>query len=179
VTNLGKWDRWYGLLSDEEEPYGLTPTYQMGADFLADCATIEDWGCGKGWFRRMVPEGRYRGVDGSQTPFADEVVDLAVYRSRVEGIFIRHVLEHDYRWREILANAMTSFTRKLMLVIFTPMGAETKEIAFAPDPGVPDISFAESDLVAFFDGPDLRWRVDDLNSATQYGVETVYYVERT
>lgn len=177
MTNLGRWDRWYGLLGDEEEPYGLTPTYEMGADFLADCAMVEDWGCGKGWMRKLIEPGRYRGLDGSRTPFADEVVDLAAYRSTVEGIFIRHVLEHDYRWREILGNAVASFTRKLVLVVFTPMGVETKEIAFAPDPGVPDISFAEADLVAFFAG--LRWRGERMESATQYGTETIFFVERT
>ncbi len=175
MSNLGKWDRWYSMV-DETQPYGLTETYKLGAAFLADCATVEDWGCGKGWFRRLVPAGRYRGIDGSSTPFADEVVDLAVYRSNVEGIFMRHVIEHDYRWSEILANAVASFTRRLVLVVFTPFGAETREIAFADDPGVPDISFCKEDLLAYFAG--LRVTTDDLVTDTQYGVETIFKVER-
>lgn len=176
ASNLGKWDRWYAGL-DEEQPYGLTVTYQLGAEYLAGCAVIEDWGCGKGWFRRCVPRDRYRGVDGSWSPFADEVVDLVTYRSKVEGVFMRHVLEHNYEWRSILANAVASFTKRLVLVIFTPLGEETAEIAFAEDPGVPDISFCREDLLEFFDG--LTVGCQTLETATQYGVETIFLVERS
>lgn len=175
MSNLGKWNRWYSLV-DEEEPFGLTPTYQLGADYLADCATVEDWGCGKGWMRKLVEPERYRGIDGSWSRFADEVVDLEHYRSDVEGLFMRHVLEHNYGWRRILANAVASFSRRLVLVIFTPMGEATREIAFAPDPGVPDISFAVEDITGAFNGH--RWSTQSLETATQHGVETIFLVEK-
>lgn len=174
-TNVGKWDRWYAGL-DEEQPYGLTETYQLGAEFLADCALIEDWGCGKGWMRRYVAPDRYRGVDGSRTPFADEIADLAEYRSDVHGVFMRHVLEHDYRWSLILANAVASFRERMVLVLFTPLVEKTHEITFAPDPGVPDLAFSLDDLAERFDGLD--WSHDTLTTATQYGTETIFYIER-
>lgn len=173
MSNVGRWDRWYAGLT-EEQPYGLTSTYQLGADFLAGCATIEDWGCGKGWMRTLVEPGRYRGIDGSWSPFADEVVDLVAYRSCVDGIFMRHVLEHNYEWQAILANAMASFTHRFALVVFTPFGDETRQIAFADDPGVPDISFRLDDLLVFFDG--YRCERQDLTTATQYGAETIFFV---
>lgn len=176
MSNLGKWDRWYALLGEEEEPFGLTPTYQLGADYLAECSTVEDWGCGKGWMRRLIPHARYRGIDGSWSRFADEVVDLEHYRSDVEGVFMRHVLEHNYGWRRILANAVASFSRRFVLVIFTPMGETTREIAFAPDPGVPDISFSVEDITSAF-GPH-HWSMQTLETATQYGTETVFLVEK-
>ena len=81
---------------------------------------IEDWGCGLGGFRAFVPAGKYRGIDGSHSPFADEVVDLTTYTSEAEGVFIRHVLGHDHAWEAILRNAVASFRRKLVLVLFTP-----------------------------------------------------------
>lgn len=184
MTNVGKWDVWFATVT-EEEPFADTETYRMGAGFLAGCATVEDWGCGKGWFRRVLAAtcferlitSEYRGVDGSATPFADIVVDLTRYMSEVDGIFMRHVLEHNYEWRTILANAVASFRRRMVLVLFTPLAEETHEIAFAPNPGVPDISFAEGDLVALFG--DATWWRTDLATPSQYGAETVFFLERT
>lgn len=176
MGNLGKWDPWYRFVT-EEQPYGDTRTYELGAAYLADCERIEDWGCGKGWLRRYMARQRYRGIDASKTPFVDEIADLARYRSRVEGIFLRHVLEHDWEWEEILRNAVSSFTKKLFVVIFTPFSEDgTKEIAYAFDMGVPDISFRYEDIVRNFEG--LEWRAETLETDTQYGTETVFYVEK-
>jgi hypothetical protein len=183
VSNVGKWDRWFAAVT-VEEPFADTETYRLGADFLAGCPTVEDWGCGKGWFRRVLDAtcferlltSEYRGVDGSASPFADIVVDLTRYMSEVDGIFMRHVLEHNYEWRTILANAVASFRRRMVLVLFTPLAEETHEITFAADPGVPDIAFAEKDLVALFG--DARWSRTDLATASQYGTETVFFLDR-
>lgn len=175
MSNLNKWNRWYKGVKDPE-PYGDTVTYQMGADFLEGCETIEDWGCGKGWFRQFVPEHVYTGIDGSETVFADVQVDLARYQSDPDGIYMRHVLEHDWNWRNILASATASFRKKFVLVLFTPTSDTTHEIAYADDPGVPDISFAVSDITDYF-GP-FSWTVETLETATQYGTETVFFVER-
>lgn len=176
-SNAGRWDRWYtGLDPAAPEPYGDTDTYRIGADWLADCALVEDWGCGKGWLTRFVPRDRYRGVDGSSTPFADVVADLANYRSSVPGVFMRHVLEHDYRWETILANAVASFTERMVLVLFTPLADETHEITFAEDPGVPDLSFRLDDITAHFDGLTVSHQT--LPTATQYGTETIFLLER-
>lgn len=174
VSNLGKWDRWYAGLT-EPQPYGDTPTYEMGAEFLAPCEMVEDWGCGKGWFRRFRRDG-YSGVDGSWSPFADVVADLVTYRSSVPGVFMRHVLEHNYDWAAILDNAVASFTERMVLVTFTPFSDRTHEITFAPDPGVPDMSFRLSDLTDRFG--DATWRCEELQTATQYGVEAIFFLER-
>ena len=177
MTNLGKWERWYRDL-DEPQSYGSTETYQIGAEFLADCDTVEDWGCGKGFMRTLVDPKRYRGIDGSAGRFTDEVADLADYHSKADGVFLRHVLEHDWRWAQILTNAVESAQRKLVVVLFTPLADTTHDIAWNEDPGVPDISFAMSDLEMFltkFDTID----VEHLETATQYGVETVLLCEVT
>lgn len=41
---------------------------------------------------------------------------------------------------------------------------------------VPDISFCMKDLTAHFG--DLAWTSDTFATATQYGVETIFYVQR-
>ena len=181
-TNLGKWERWYGMLGTDPEPYGLTETYQIGADWLSDCELIEDWGCGKGWFRNYIDEGSYRGIDGSHSPFSDEVVDLATYRSEVPGIFMRHVLEHDFRWTSILDNALRSFTNRMALILFTPYCEEGKgqaQIAWNEDPGVPDLSFDPTLLEEIIKSHGVK--IDSretLSTATQYGVEHVWLLSR-
>lgn len=118
MSNLGRWDPWYERLS-AVEPYGPNElTYALGAEWLLPCARVEDWGCGKGWFK-----SRYRpdcvALDGSCTPFADVVVDLASYRSDVDGVFMRHVLEHNEEWEAVLENALASCQR-LFVAVYTP-----------------------------------------------------------
>ncbi|MGH9381140.1 MAG: hypothetical protein ACRD2Z_11075 [Thermoanaerobaculia bacterium] len=148
-------------------------SYLIGAEFLAGCATVEDWGCGKGWFSRFRTEG-YVGVDGSASPFASKVVDLEDYTSRVDGIFMRHVLEHNYRWRKLLTNALASFRDRMVLAIFTPWSsAGTEEIKFVRDVGVPNLSLDKEELVAELRG--IEWKLLELVAPkTMYGVEHVF-----
>lgn len=180
MSNVGLWNRWYsGLRKNDPQPYGDTVTYQLAADWLKDCAIIEDWGAGKGWFSKFVPEGNYRGIDGSHSPFADEIVDLVTYRSEVPGLLMRHVIEHNYEWKTLLINALESFTERMVLILFTPLVEETHEIYYNVDPGVPDISFAEKDLLELFQetGVTLN-RKETVSNHTNYGEETIYYLEK-
>lgn len=179
-TNLGRWEDWYRIV-DEPEPFGETTTYEMGAEFLRPCALVEDWGCGKGYMRTLIEPERYRGIDGSRSKFADEVVDLADYRSDVPGIFMRHVMEHDYRWESILANAVASFRERMFLAVHTALADETHEINFTEETepgrmGVPDLSLSLADITRHFAG--LKWRHETLETITFYRTETVFFVER-
>ena len=178
MGNLGRWDRVYATGLDEPQPYGDTLTYELGAEWLAGCALIEDWGCGKGWMRNLIQPDRYRGIDGSLTPFADVVVDLADYRSDVPGVFIRHVLEHDERWPAILDNALASATERLFVALFTPLVEQTGPIAHNDLIGVPDISFRLADLTDRITAAGFGWSAERLQTATQYGSETVLRCER-
>jgi hypothetical protein len=171
----GEWDRWNGQVV-EPSPYADTETYRIGADWLRDCDRVEDWGCGRGWLRTLVDADRYFGIDGSASPHADLHADLTCYLSRTSGLFMRHVLEHNYDWALILDNAVASFTERMALILFTPLVDRTLPIAVNPDIGVPDIAFAEKDLLPHFDGT-LVERLD-LTTSAQYGVETVYLLER-
>ena len=124
------------------------------------------------------PEIRWhslKGVDGSPAaaPYADEICDLRDYHSTVDGIFMRHILEHNWDWNVILANVMNSFTKRFVLVLFTPFSENTH--ALQPL-GLIDLSFEQEDITCFFVG--CEWRVETLHTDTQYGIEHVFYVER-
>jgi hypothetical protein len=176
---LGKWDGWYKNVNRIGSfRYGNTVTYQLAADFLADMTEVEDWGCGTGGFRRLY-SGKYTGIDGSANPFVDKVADLRTYRSSVDGIVMRHVLEHNYDWPTVLAGVIDSFQKKFCLIIFTPFQDTTQEIAHEAKHGVdvPVIAFAKNDLERFFKG--LKWQLqENIKTNTHYGVEHIYYAEK-
>lgn len=178
---MDKWNEWYkGVSTESAFRYGDTLTYEKGFDFLKTCGTVEDWGCGTGGFKRFFKNSdvNYVGLDGSDTPFSDRKVDLTSYTSQVDGIFMRHVLEHNYEWKSILMNALRSFGQKMCLVMFTPFSDETKEIAHNRGHGVdvPDISFRKEDLTDLFDGID--WSVESFQTNTGYGIEHIFFLNK-
>lgn len=160
-----------------EQPvsYGDDTTYLKAAEFLRGCVTIEDWGCGAAYFKRFINGARYVGVDGSESKFCDRHVDLVDYCSDVEGILLRHVCEHNADWKRILENAVASFTKKLVIVIFTPFGSETQQIATNWS-DIPDLSFRKEDLTECWKG--LQYTEESFKTATQYGEEHVFYISR-
>ncbi len=174
-TNINRWAPWYRGCN-KPSSLGFSPTYQLAADWLKDCREVEDWGCGTGYMRQFVA-GRYIGIDSTESSFVDIVADLAEPRnSRPDGVLLKHVLEHDWRWKDILINAIRAFQKRMCLVVFTPFGERTKEIATTPELGVPDISFAMADLLPLLANIDHRWY--DLASPTAYGIERIFYLEK-
>jgi hypothetical protein len=169
------WAPWYRGL-DGPQPYGEVTSYHIAADFLADCETVEDWGCGKGYFSTLRPD--VLGVDGTKTPFSDVVTDLKRYRSEADGVLLRHVLEHNYGWQFILDNAIATARKKLCIILFTPCTEETfaQEIAFTEELGVPDISFSLEQLKPRFH--EFAVTVEHIKSNTQYGEETIIRATR-
>lgn len=155
--------------------FGEDTTYKKAMDFLCGCDKVEDWGCGSGYAKKFMKEGVYVGVDGSRSEACQVHTELAEYRSVTEGILLRHVIDHNPDWRLILENAVASFTRKLVLIVCTPLSEETKRIATNWD-DIPDLSFRREDILEFFEGLDVR--EETLRTATQYGVEHVFYVSR-
>jgi len=180
-----KWNIWYKDLTINDLGcfrYGNTITYELGYKFLQTCNSIEDWGCGAGGFKRFFINdlNRYKGVDGSKTPFADIKIDLTNYYSSVDGIFMRHVLEHNYEWKLILENACKSFTQKMCLILFTPFSDETVEISHNLKHGVdvPDISFNKNDLLIIFNKYNINYELTTIVSDTGYNIEHIYYLNK-
>jgi len=162
--------------------YSDDETAKKGAAFLSDVDIIEDWGCGWGGFKTfLLPHQTYVGVDGSVTPAADKIVDLEEYSSEVEGIYLRHVLEHNQGWKNVLANAAKSFTKKLVIVLFTPLQEETQIIQEYKNwngtgQTMVDIGFAIEDILQYLEGFEVT--TETVETPTQYGMETVIYVKR-
>src|SRR5262249_18621560 len=119
---IGKWD-YRGLA---QFPYDDETTYKKAMAFLDGHGIIEDWGCGTAYAKRFVTKSIYIGIDGSKSSFTDRIVDLREYTSDADCILIRHVLEHNYDWKMILTNAVKSFKRRMVLIIFTPLTNHTQ-----------------------------------------------------
>src|SRR5262249_32282122 len=118
-ANVGRWDRWHKT-REQPHPMGLLKTYEKAIAFLDadDDWTIEDWGGGTGYARRYIERADYVLVDGSQSKFVEKVEDLTTYRTVVDCILLRHVLEHNAKWEAILDNALESFTKRMVIVCF-------------------------------------------------------------
>lgn len=178
MSNLGKWTSYYADTL-QPAPYGETKTYEIGADFLSDCKLIEDWGCGTGWFKKIAAQKglRVTNIDGSYSPFCDRVRDLEHYRSnKAEGIFMRHVLEHNYAWDKILINALTSAKKKLAVVLFTPPSnnTEVNQIAWVSGYNVPDLSFPPGLIEGMFRDEGFHVEHRSVKTATWYGEENLF-----
>jgi len=174
---MGGWDEAHGTLTDPVL-YGYR-SYPRAAGLLSRCAVVEDWGCGGGGFRQFRTSG-YRGVDSSETPWADVTADLVSYRSDVDGILLRHVLEHSHGWARILDNALASFRQRLVVILFTPLVDVTRSIRVEVDyDDAPVYSFRLADLTDRVDAAGLRYRTWTVESDdTFYETETFLVVDR-
>ena len=168
-------------------PYGDDTTYRDGLGWLWEtCCTVEDWGAGAAYGRKFTPPGKtYVAVDGSpeSAPHVDHVSELHAWRIRMprtypDGIFIRHVLEHDLNWRQVLTDALSFFVRRMVLVTFTPFTSGPTRPLRPPGDYRYDLSFNTAELTSHFDG--FRWRMQGYRDRErlQYGQEHLFRIER-
>ena len=181
ASMLGRWTPWYGGGQRRAVCYGPSDSYRVAEEWLAGL-DVEDWGCGYAQFREFH-HGLYRGVDGT-AGWAEHVADLTTYRCSppAEGLLIRHVLEHNHEWRLILANAIESFTKRLVLVVFTPdSGVRNGEklLAHVDALGVDDHALSHWSVENEFLVPPCHVvKKTHLPTATGYAGETVWLVEK-
>lgn len=166
----GRWD----YAATEPFAYDDETSYRKGMAFLDGHGTIEDWGCGTAFAKRFAEKSAYVGIDGSGSPYCDVTVDLQERRSGTDCIFMRHVLEHNWGWRLILRNAVQSFRTRMVLIVFTPFGASERKLL--EENGIPDLAFNKDEVLSYFAG--LSVAEEAIKSSTQYGEETIFYVER-
>ena len=165
MTNCDKWD--YSKATD----YGDDASYLKVCSYLDE--NVEDWGCGAKYAKKFLKG--YKGIDGSGNP--DVKADLEVYTSRTPNLLMRHILEHNHQWQKVLDNALSSFTKKMSLVIFTPFSETTRLISTEPN-GIPNLSFRKLDLENEFRRFNCIWTEETFSSKTQYGQETVFYLKK-
>lgn len=172
---MSSWD-WDYTRYDRPYAFGDETTYQLGMAWLSDCKTVEDWGAGMAFARKFVVPGQeYTAIDGHHTSdrFVDHIADLREWQSRPDGIFMRHILEHNRDWRVILDNALESFQQKMALIMFTPFRDVT-----APSRGdaLLDIHFRREDLAERF--IDLIDHEEHLRTGTQFSEEHIFYLRK-
>lgn len=180
-NNTNKWNSYYEKLPDNPSAflYGETVTYKKAADFLITCKVVEDWGCGGGGFLRFRTDAI--GVDGSDTKFATKkFIDLKTYTTECDGIHLRHVLEHNYSWKDILRNALSSAKEKVVITFFIPVQdiPETVEVTYNPI-GVPDLKISKKefyDVLKEFKPTEIV--KESFVTGTQYNNEEIYYITK-
>lgn len=168
---VGAWNSLYSQ-SDTAARYGDAVSYQLGSIFLGDCPSVQDWGSGQGYFRTIHSSpDRVTNVDGSESESVDTVVDLRSHRSSVDGIFMRHVLEHNLEWRAILNNATESASRKLFIAIYTPILDRELLLQEYSHPNVAELALPIVSIVEVLEGAGFDVDVSLILSNTGYGKE--------
>jgi hypothetical protein len=167
---VGHWD----YATTEPFPYDDESSYRKGMAFLDGHGKIEDWGCGTAFAKRFVANSEYVGVDGSESPYCDVTADLQRYTSDTDCLFMRHVLEHNWGWRSILRNAVKSFRRRMVLIVFTPFGES--EMKLLDENGIPNLTLNRDEILGFFEG--MKVTSETIDSNTEYRTETIFYVEK-
>jgi len=127
------------------EAYGTDDTYRLAATWLSACKDVADWGGARGYFGKFLdPSVRYTLVDGTLQDAGQVLADLRYYHKQSEGILLRHVLDNTLTWEPILENALAAFTKRLVVVTFTPEADRTTRIDHAN--GYPVWHFNRYDL---------------------------------
>jgi hypothetical protein len=167
-------NKWAGIRKNTMggECYGVEVTYRKALAFI-DNGPIEDWGCGTAYAKKLV-KSQYTGIDGTPD-YCDVVADLAKYKSNTHGILLRHVLEHNFRWEDVLKNAIAS-CKKLSIVVCTPFAETTRLLSF-DEYGIPIFSFRKEDLTQHF--PNYTEETVTGEAWGQQCTETIFYVEGT
>ncbi len=143
---------------------------------------IEDWGCGNCVFKEYVKNINYVGIDGSDTGYQNKIEDLTKYKTKVEGIYIRHVLEHNYDYKKILENALQSFEKILLLVLFTPFTSKEEtnilSTCYLQGNNIPDIAFNKTHLINIINQNNCSYElIEKIKSKTSYGYENIFIIK--
>lgn len=102
--------------------YGTDETYKRAAKWLRPCHTVADWGASREHFRQFITADyqTYIPVDGTKQTPNTVVASLKDYHEFSEGILLRHVLEMTHDWQSVLINALSRFTKRMVVITFTP-----------------------------------------------------------
>ena len=165
-----------------EVQYGELESYRVACRWLDDVhGTVADLGCGTGFARRFLPNSLYMGVDGSQNDYASICgVDLRTYVGKFDCVLLRHVLDHNTEWRQILENAITTFQKRMALVFFRPFGPKTRVVSVSQCPlysGVPDLEFCRADFIPII-GPWVRSEIEIGRRGNTALVDTIFLMEK-
>ena len=164
---MGKWAVRHQNAAHADQ-LGLLQSYRVSCWLLNQLNTVEDWGCGTGFARQFFRQEQYLGIDGSASRWCDVVENVAERKSSPQGILLRHVLEHNTQWRDVLASALACATHRIVVVVFTKLVTTTRYENDAD--GIPCISFAPEEIEAHFG--ELAW------ARATIGTDTLWVIDK-
>jgi len=188
-SRLGLWNNfWHNRDPLKEAHTDANITMQHSISILKheNINDLEDWGCGNSVFKeycKQLQSVKYIGVDGSNTGHQNIIADLTDYKSLVDCVYIRHVLENNDEYEKILNNALQSFKKILILILFTPLLSSantTQVINFTNLCGraIPDIAFKENEIPAIIEKNNCKYeKIEMSKTNTKYHVETIFVVK--
>lgn len=179
VSMLNRWNNEYknSLTQYGRRSYGAKKVYELAAAFLDGHGDVEDWGGGLAYFKRYIKKSNYICIDGTMSKYCDKHIDLEEYRTKTDCILLRSVIEHNYNWKQVLSNAIDSFGKRMVLVIYTPFVDEENIISVDPQ-GRPIISLVKKEIEEVF-RPDVLIVKEDLVERSQpFSREHIYFLEK-
>lgn len=145
---------------------------------------IEDWGCGNCVFKEYLNNNiKYVGVDGSETGYQNKIEDLTKYVTEVDGIYLRHVLEHNGEYKKIFKNALESFNKVFILVLFTPFTSNNEidvlKTCDLKDKKIPDIAFNKKHIIDIIEQNNCSYELlENIKSNTSYKYEQIFIIKK-
>ena len=119
-------NEWAGWKDSEPVLLGNEETYRRAIEYLDGHGDIVDFGGGTGYAARFVKQSAYSVLDGSPSRFVPNPVDLATVRFECDCLLMRHVLEHNSIWLAILINALESFHKRAVIILFIDLESENR-----------------------------------------------------
>lgn len=156
-------------------------TYKIAGDYLSGEGLVEDWGAGTCWAKQYI-KSPYLGIDGAWSRWSDKIVDLTSYKSSAPKILMRHVLEHNWEWRSILSNMLSSFQEKALLVLFLKPGEKDWNVyknSYEPHKEIPGLSLCEKDLHEIIEKSGVEMTYEEISSNIESKYERVYYLSKS
>lgn len=187
-----EWETWWPRLYAGDglpSPYVADDgaSYIRAGAYLSGPGEVWEWGCATTWGKRFIG-APYQGFDGStdvERWGGHGGVDLRTFRPEVAPpkAIMRHVLEHNWEWRDILRNFMqTGFTELAVLILFIPpeVGDDRDNPEWRFDDLVPALTIDDTDLAAILtDDPNVTvWRDDMFTRCEPVDHEVLYFMER-
>jgi hypothetical protein len=161
-------------------------TMELSSEIFSkyNITSIEDWGCGNCVFKEYLDNNiKYVGVDGSNTGYQNKIEDLTNYVTEVDSIYLRHVLEHNNDYKKIFKNALESFRKVLILVLFTPFTSNNEiDILNTCDlrgKTIPDIAFNKKHLIDIIEQNNCSYELlENIKSKTMYNYEQIFIIKK-
>lgn len=165
ISRLGLWNNFWSSRINRKSKECIIINYCKQLIIKNNITSMEEWGCGQAKIKSLIPNIKYLGIDGSNTGYQNKIYDLVEYKSNIECIFMKHVLEHNVEWKKILENLIESFQKLCIIVIHTPYQDTTKVLGYSLNEinkygyniNLEKIGFSKSDLSNIFNKYKIKY----------------------